>query len=199
MDYTTVALVKAAKGASVTTDDTLLATYVTNASRAIDRFCSGAVQAADYFALGDISGELLAGLIDVRGRLMCYPHKVMVNSVAALAYRVSPRSAWVELDLADVTINSYQVTAWIEASEINRAAPLQARISYNGGFGASVAALPADLVEAATVLTLRFYEEAKTGLSDAVGVAELGMLTYTRAWPVRVQEMLAPFRRVVAW
>jgi hypothetical protein len=59
--------------------------------------------------------------------------------------------------------------------------------------------LPADLIELATLLAARFYKEAETGLNDAIGVAELGTLIYTKAWPIRFVAMLEPFIRRVGW
>lgn len=196
MDYTTLARVKAAEGGVETGDDTLLATFITNASRAIDRYCGGCNQALDYFALKTVTNESETGRIDQFGCLHCWPRVAVVNSVTALAYRMSPQASWSSFDINQVTIEGAHVIAW---SKLDRVERVLVSISYQGGFGATVDTLPADLVEAATVMTIRFHREARTGMSDAVGVAELGMLTYTKAWPVRVTEMLAPFRRVVPW
>ena len=73
---------------------------------------------------------------------------------------------------------------------------VRTKMSYIGGYGATLGELPPDLVEAATVLAVRLYREVKSGLTDTIGVAELGMLAYTKAWPVRVTEMLQPWKRV---
>jgi len=70
---------------------------------------------------------------------------------------------------------------------------VQVKISFTGGFNP----LPDDLVNAATLLTIRFYKEVKTGLSDSIGIAELGMLQYTKAFPERLAAMLKPYRRIV--
>jgi hypothetical protein len=49
------------------------------------------------------------------------------------------------------------------------------------------------------VLAARFYKEAQGGLTDSVGVAELGMIMYTKALPVRFTEMLTKYLRVQPW
>ena len=196
MDYTTVDMVKAALGSTEDTDDGLLEEYVARASRFIDRYVTGAVQAVDYFLAEDVVDEVLHGQVDVNGNLVCWPHKALVNSVAALAYRWTPSQSWSDADLSNLVIDGGSVTVWNGA--LRRGRPF-VKISYNGGFAEGTAALPADLVEAATVLVARFYKEAKSGLGDAIGVAELGMLVYTKALPVRVVEMLSRFKRVTQW
>jgi hypothetical protein len=39
--------------------------------------------------------------------------------------------------------------------------------------------------------------EIKSGLADSIGVAETGMMMYTKAFPVRLVEMLKPYRRAI--
>jgi len=200
MDYTTLERVKAALGATETTDDTLLERLVTAASREIDRRCTGVVRmdAVNYFELEDVADEMLRGFVDREGRIVCYPRKAQVNSVSSLAYRTSPMEAWVEVDSEAVVVEEAEVVSYVSAGGL-RGKPLQILVSYNGGMAADEDGLPADLVEAATVLTARFYREARTGLTDSVGVAELGVLVYTKAIPVRVQDTLRRYERVVPW
>jgi hypothetical protein len=80
--------------------------------------------------------------------------------------------------------------------------PCWVTISYNGGLGTlsdSAYTIPDDLVDVTTLLAIRFYREAESGLTDAIGVAELAQMVYTKAWPTRVIEMLQPYKRFVGW
>jgi len=195
MDYTDLARVKRALGNTETGDDTLLGELITRASRAIDRKCCNA-RADDYFAMAAVAGETLRNAqVDARGNLLCWPHKPVVTSIAALSYRSSPLSSWSDVNLDVVEVEGCRVTAWLKLPRQK----LTVLVSYTGGLGATVDDLPADLVEAATVLTVRFYREVKSGLTDTIGVAELGTLQYTKAWPSRVLDMLRPYMRVEPW
>jgi hypothetical protein len=197
MDYTTVAQVKAALGTTEVADDAILATTITAASRAIDKHCTGAVQAADnYFELGNVANEQIWGVVDQNGALVCWPRKPIITAISALSYRASPREDWTAVNLSWLNIDGGQVAAWLGLADRS---PRWVKISYTGGLADSAASLPADLIEAATVLTIRFYRESKSGLTDTIGVAELGMLIYTKALPIRVVEMLRPYKRVVSW
>jgi len=197
MDYTTVTQVKAALGATETADDTLLGTAITAASRAIDKHCTGAVEAADnYFELGDLVDEQIWGVVNKDGALACWPRKPVVTAVSALSYRPSPLVDWTTVNPDWLDIDGGRVAAWADLSVRRQ---MRVKLSYTGGLAASVNNLPADLVEAATVLAIRFYREAKSGLTDTIGVAELGILIYTKALPVRVVEILRPYKRVTPW
>jgi hypothetical protein len=72
-------------------------------------------------------------------------------------------------------------------------------LSYTGGLGATLADLPADMVEAVTILAIRFYREAESGLLDQMGMAEMGSFVYTKAWPVRVLELSKHYQRYSGW
>lgn len=195
MDYTDLARVKRALGNTETTEDTLLTELITRASRAIDHKCANKF-ATDYFQMAAVGGEILYNAqVDVQGRLLCWPHTPAVQAIAALSYRTSPQDSWRDVDVSLVEFQGCRVTAWLSLPRRQHTVT----ISYTGGLGATVDDLPADLVEAATVLAVRFYREVKTGLGDTIGVAELGMLQYTKAWPVRVLDMLRPYTRVEPW
>ena len=190
-DYTSLSNVKLALGSNQTADDQLLSALITQASRAIDRYCAGVAASDNYFARASLTDVFLFGLVSSDGRLLCCPMKPVVESVSALAYRAAPHDAWHELDAADVEINGYLVSAYGILSSVKR---VQVKMSFIGGFDP----LPDDLVNTATLLSVRFYREVKSGLGDSIGVAELGTLTYTKAFPVRVIEMLKPYKRVAA-
>lgn len=205
MNYTTLTQVKRALGANETTDDTMLSEKIAEASRVIDTTICKAPK--DYFMLENVEDELLKGFINQDGAILCWPKKAIVNSVAKFEYRLSPRNDWLTVDAAAVTIsNNRQVTAW---GVVSRSVPCFVRLNYSGGYGteewtigenpvATITGLPADINNAATVLAVRFYKEEKSGLTDAIGVAELGELVYTKAIPVRVERMCEPYRRTVA-
>lgn len=199
MDYTTVDLVKAAIKATESGDDALFATLVTAASRAIDRKMTGAPfdEAENYFQQADVADEEIRGLVDTEGNLVCWPRKGSINSVSALAYRSSPLQSWQDVTVATyVEVDKRLVRAYLGLSRGTR---IRVKISYNGGLATTQANLPADLIEAATVLAARFYREAESQLSDSIGVADLGLLVYRKSWPIRILDMLAPFQRVTPW
>jgi hypothetical protein len=202
MDYTTLEQVKAILGAEKVTHDELLAGFITAASREFDRRCTGVArpEAHDYFTLADVSDQVLRAQVDVQGCLLCWPRKPVVNSVSALAYRLNPLGSWIEVDPTKfVSFDGILVTAWVNLISQRGNRNLQAKISFNGGFADEPGDLPADLVEAVTVLAVRFYREGETGLTDSIGVAELGTLTYTKALPVRVKETIRQYQRTAPW
>lgn len=193
MDYTDLTTVKEALGATESANDMLLARVITAASRMIDRYCAG-TRATDYFAGAVVADEIGSGVVARDGQLYVFPLKPIVGQVLSLSYRHGAGQPWNEVDTSDVIINDYQVIVGL--SEAIPRGVVHTKVSYTGGYGATVADLPPDLVEAATVLAVRLYREVKSGLTDTIGVAELGTLAYTKAWPVRVTEMLQPWKRV---
>jgi hypothetical protein len=188
-DYATLSSVKAALGSSETTDDSLLAALITQASRVIDRHCAGFADSDNYFVRITVTDEVSPALVSADGKLYCWPRKPKVESVSALAYRFDPREAWQSVAAAYAVVDGYTVSA--DVSE--RRGKAQVKISYIGGFNT----LPDDLVNAAVLLAVRFYKEIKSGLTDSIGVAELGTLQYTKALPARVVEMMRPYKRMV--
>jgi len=188
-DYASLSAIKAALGSSETTDDSLLAALITQASRAIDRHCAGFTDSDDYFVRATVTDEVLPALVSADGVLFCWPRKPKVESVSALAYRFDPREAWQSLNAAYVIVDGYTVSVGVS----ERRGKAQVKISYIGGFNP----LPDDLVNAAVLLAVRLYKEIKSGLTDSIGVAELGTLQYTKALPARVIEMLRPYKRMV--
>lgn len=188
-DYASLSAIKAALGSSETTDDSLLAALITQASRAIDRHCAGFTDSDDYFVRATVTDEVLPALVSADGVLFCWPRKPKVESVSALAYRFDPREAWRSVNAAYAVLDGYTVSADVS----DRRGKAQVKISYVGGFNP----MPNDLINAAVLLAVRFYKEIKSGLNDSIGVAELGMLQYTKALPARVIEMLRPYKRMV--
>jgi hypothetical protein len=191
MDYTTSALVKTAIGTSATTDDTQIAKLVTAVSRAMDRKMAGAVKSDDYLKSESVSAEAGRGLVGSDGIIHYWARKPLVTAVSAFSYNYSPVEAALTVATSYIKIDGYQIMAYASAV---RGRPF-VTVSYTGGLSASQAALPEDVIEAATVLTVRYYKEVKGGLSDSIGVAELGTLIYTKAWPVRVLDLLTPYMR----
>lgn len=196
MDYTTIDLVKQAMLGTEGTEDDLLARLVAAASRAIDHHCANE-RATDYFKSETLTDEVITGQLTPQGVLHCWPHKSLVDSVSELSWRSRPGASWNTVDTDKLAINGNLVQGWLETRQpVGR---IQVQISYTGGLAEDTADLPADLVEATTLLTVRYYKEAQSGLSDSIGVAELGTLMYTKAWPIRVLEMLKPYKRVTPW
>lgn len=218
MNYTTLEKVKSALGGETNTDDALLEEKIAEASRAIDRLCAAP---DNYFELTEVANETGSGLITHDGRIVYLVKKPIVVSVTAVAYRLTPLDAWTDIDPACVSVlNSRQIVAY---GVVARQASCQVKVSYEGGYGAEepatpadpgdpegdppveptprvpaiIEGLPADIINAATVLSIRFYKEEKSGLTDAIGVAELGTMQYTKALPARVTEMLRPYKRIL--
>lgn len=196
MDYTTVARVKLALDAQQTTDDTLLASIIASVSRLIDRHCSNKVGMDDYLTLSSVTDEQGQARASVDGSILYPARKALVQSVSAFAYRSTPLADWQSIDPQHVTFNGYMVKGWGQG----RRPPgsVFVKISYAGGLAATVADLPADILDAADVLAVRLFKEIKSGLGDTIGVAEFGTMQYTKALPSRVIEMLKPYRRMVA-
>ena len=57
------------------------------------------------------------------------------------------------------------------------------------------------ITTAATVQAIRLYKEARSGLGDSIGVAELATMVYTKAFPQRVTETLnvGNYARIAPW
>lgn len=177
---------KRALGSVENADDALLAELITQASRAIDRYCGGV---DNYFIKETLSNVILRGYVSGDGVLWCWPPKPVIESVSYLAYRFSPHESWRELDPAKADIFKMSVS-W---NGVDGQGRVQVNLSFTGGFSP----LPDDLINAATLLSVRLYKEVKSGLSDSIGVAELGMMQYTKAFPERMVAMLKPYKRVV--
>jgi hypothetical protein len=202
MDYTTLEDVKAEIHApdTVTIDDTLLGKVITAASRAIDKKCTGVVtpDADNYFESATITGERLVGRYNIGGMIRVYPKKPLVTALASFAYRKNLLEPWVTVDPARLEADGGEVHAYPEETRLAGQA-VQVELSYTGGLADATADLPADLQEIAVILSIRYYREAETGLTDSMGIAELGTLIYTKAWPTRALDMIQPYVRQVAW
>jgi hypothetical protein len=210
VDYTTLARTKSElhSASGNTTDDALLSSLITAASRAIDRLLTGTSEpgSTDYLTQATISNEFTRGALNNQGILAVYPHKVQINSISAMNYRAAPQDAWTPVPSNAIVILGPRVEAWISTTlqlttRIKFTIPgrLFAQTSYTGGLANTPAGLPDDIQEVATMLTIRYYREAETGLQDSIGVAELAQLIYTKAWPVRALSLLQPYKRRVAW
>ena len=202
MDYTTSANVIAALHVKGALDNTLIARLVTAASRTVDRLCTGSMNGDNYFTLADVVNERLSGVVDVQGNILCWPKKAPVNTVKSISYRESPIGGWntVDLssnpDLAEI-VGPYSLKAWTQLNR--RPTRLQLQVSYNGGYADDPAGLPADLVELASLMAGRIYREDEGGLQDAIGIATIGSIQFTKAVPERFEYLLSQFRRSVPY
>lgn len=206
MDYSTIAYFKESIHSKTDTtgsgfDNALIARCISEASRSWDRVCSGSIEndSADYFFSGSISGERLEGRIDAEGMLICYPHKPIITSVSAMTFQKSVIDQTYTIDVARIEASGPKVMAYPNNIPFPYPDKCRVNISYVGGLGASLADLPADLVEAVTILAIRFYREAETGLKDQMGIAEMGDNVYTKAWPERVKATAERYTRKVGW
>lgn len=203
MNYTTLAKVKAALGAEEVADDAIIQAKIDEASRMLDMTICHAP--ADYFKAETITDVVIMGRVDLEGNILCWPEKAVVNSVTSFSYRFSPQESYVVVDPAHVEISAdRQVKAYAGATARGRCS---VKITFSGGYGtetwggspstATIAGMPADIVDAVTVLAVRLYKEEKGGLTDAIGVAELGTMTYTKAIPQRVIKIGEKYGRKV--
>jgi hypothetical protein len=199
MDYTTVGSMKQVMDSKESVEDTLLSFFVTRASRLLDRLCTSQPNVTDYFKAEDIADEILTnGSIDYAGRLWIYPHKPVINSVSALSYRFSLRDTWTAVDPSLLFASMEYVLA---DANIPYAENFFVKVSYNGGLAADVNLLPADFIDLANVTAVRLFKEERSGLGDSIGVAELGTLIYTKAFPQRVMDTLnaGSYIRTAPW
>lgn len=202
MDYTTLARVKSEAG-MLETDvnrDALLSSLITAASRAIDRFCTGQPGPAsdDYLALATITDETLIGYLTADGNAVFYAHKPAITTITAAAFRFSPAESWQSIDVATAWCDQTPIIT-LYAGLMYQPTRVIGKLTYTGGLAASVTNLPGDVIEAATILAIRYYREAQTGLTDQIGVADLGVLLYTKAMPDRVRLLLQPYTRLQPW
>ena len=195
---------------------------VTSISRDVDHYCTGvgADDAAsdDYFQQADVAGEILQAALDNHGELSCWPHKPRIRSVAAMAWRANALDTWHTLDVTGVRILGPRVkltsnagitpgspisglvrAQWAGAATAGQPGQVEVQISYNGGLGTDMAGLPGDFVVAVTDLVVRVYREERAGISDAIGVAEMGLLIYNKEIPVRISRQLRPYMRQAPW
>lgn len=199
MDYTTLARVKAELRTAQATDDGLLSSFITAASRAVDRKCTGAVDAVDYFKLETVS-DVLSGQVDYMGfSILCYPHKPIITACTSFAFQANITTELVTIETSRIECDGPQLKAYPRSLSVDFPSRVRCTATYTGGLAASGSALPDDLQEVVSLLAIRFYREAESGLNDAIGVAELSQLIYTKAWPTRVTEQIQPFMRRVGW
>jgi hypothetical protein len=222
LDYTSVANViqalRSKKPANVNPDTTYLGTLVTAASRDIDHYCTGVSDGSSdgYFALTAQTDELLRGRVDNHGILKFWPHKPSIAAITALATRAVPGDSWAPIgDLSQTVITGPMVECYNASAIPSGRIPLWngwgrnlstvvpadifVKVSYSGGLGVDLAALPGDLVLIATDLTIRYYREERAGIADAIGVESLGVMTYTKRMPERIARQLQPYKRTVGW
>lgn len=206
MDYTTPNFVLQAMMSGETADDIsnsqlgLIQRQITAVSRMIDHHCAN-YEIDNYFAKETFTDAQVNGVISCAGKLVCWPPKPNVVSVSALSVAKFRGGALAQVSVSNVFINRNVVETYnLSLTCVENPYVL---LSYVGGMGEEAgegelpSGLPADVVEAATVLAARFYKESSTGLADTIGIAETGERVYTKAWPVRVLEMLKPFVRTV--
>ncbi len=201
MDYTNLDEVHAAMhgDATITGQDTILEQYITRASRLLDTFCTGinGRDAANYFQKADVVDEVLTnGVIDYRGLLEFYPHKYMINSVAACSYRYTLRAGYTAGDVSLIDIQNEAVSF---EGNLPYAERIYVKASYNGGLATTQDALPLDFIDLATMITVRLYKEARGNYTDAIGVAELGTMIYTKAFPARFLDTIPMYQRIAPW
>lgn len=199
MDYTTLPLVKAAMDSTESYQDSTLSFYITAASRLLDNLCTSQPGVQDYFKLESISNEELTNaVVDSAGVLTCFPHKPRFTSVESLSYRFSLRNSWQTANPAYIFLDG-EMVRW-EGSLPSGTTPF-VKISYTGGLAATVDALPKSFTDLATMMAVRLFKEARSGYGDSIGVAELGILKYTQAFPIRIVETLqiGEWMRMAPW
>lgn len=199
MDYTSFEQVKIEIGAHEATDDSKLAVYVTAASRSVDRYCTGVQDNSgdNYFAISTLTDKVVMGWMDSDGYVMTYLHKPTIISVASLSWRLTPRDAWTAVTSTDIiTDGSPLVRGYVTGYSASR---VFIKATYTGGLAATTSALPSDFIENVAVIAARFYREGEAGVSDVIGVGDLGQLMYRKALPNRVMLFLSSYVRRIPW
>ncbi len=199
MDYTTSALVKEALRITTAGDDALIARAITAASRATDRLVCRSQDLDNYFYSETVTAERLIGVTNEWGQLSVWPHKSKITALTSVDYKLALADDWESVDAADYEISGLHAVVadlgW--GKESTRKAFV--KITYTGGHATTAANLPADVVEAVTILACRIYREYEAQLNDSIGLAEIATTDYTSAWPARALGLLQPFIRKVAW
>jgi len=200
MDYTSLDEVHYAMQGddTITGQDTMLSSYITRASRLIDTLCAGvpSVQSVNYFMQEDVANEYLTNGVIGNGSLTVYPHKSVVNSVASLSFKYHLKDAWTIADLASVSPEGDSV---YYEGRLPYQERVYVQISYNGGLATTQPDLPEDFIDLATMIAVRLYKEARGNYTDAIGIAELGTMIYTKAFPARFLEILPMYQRTTPW
>jgi hypothetical protein len=201
MDYTDLASVKLEAGINVSDDDTQISGIVTAASRWLDREMTGrpGPDSDNYLLTETKTAEILYGQVDKDGNVAVWVHKPVVSAVASMAWRPDTYTGWVQVDTNHLTIDGYKVTAEYAALMNGSRGKVQIQMTYTGGIALTTTDLPADVQEDVRVMAIRIYRENKTGLTDSMGVAELGTATYTKAMPERLRDWTKSYKRVVPW
>jgi hypothetical protein len=212
MDYTTIqevtqeGRIKEVDGAGAPTnaaEKALLNRLITRASRRIDHHCTGrqTLDANNYFYSETKTAEPFVGWLNSYGDLTFYLHKPYITAVTAISWTPDLGTAYADLSAADLA------RCWIDGSPLitvrmgiaSRPQKVYGKITYAGGLSATPAGLPDDLRGAATMLTLRLYRMGETGMSDEVGVTDLGTIIYTTALPIDVVNALLDYVRAAPW
>jgi hypothetical protein len=200
MNYTDATKMKNAMGGKEAVQDDLLTRFAEIASRDIDHICAqtSSMDCENYFFLQTIVGEFLTNAkIDENGHLVCYPHKSQVLSASSVSFATIP-SSFISVDPSLIVTKPHAVEVWGDYSEF-RGKPLLVTVNYVGGMATSIDELSDTLVDIATVIAIRKYKEERSGMSDVVGVVELGTVQYSKAMPANAEYGLVQFMRVVPW
>lgn len=199
MDYTTVARVKSAIRIKENADDAYLQLLVTAASRYTDKWCAKSQRATDYFKLEWIGDEECRAQVDARGMILAWPRKNLIVSASSMQYRTTPIAEWTDVPAERIVVepSGYTVEGWTYIRE--RPRTLFVKVAYLGGMAATVADISPDLTEAVTLLAARMYREDESGVTDAMGIAELGTLQYTKALPERYVANVEKYLRPVPY
>lgn len=176
--------------------DTVIAACITQASRAIDRDVTNSEAGDDYFKQETVTAQILRGQVDKDGYIIAWLRKPTVSSISAFSYRYGPLESWQDVPVSAIIVEGYEATAFVRAASHSR---VFVRVTFSGGLATSSSGLPGDIVRAASVLAARYYKEGKTGLTDVIGMSELGTAQYVKAVPLEVKVLLAPYERPVPW
>ena len=196
-DYTTVPAAFAYGGIAGTATDpvneaTVMAGLVTAASRAIDRHCQ------QRFSQESYSGQVLRGVVDADGVLICYPPVPTMSAPTSAAYRAGGTATWQALPSLDVETANHGCTVRALGLDLSalRFQRVQVQLSYTGGW-ASSDALPDEFATAATALAWWLYQK-RSAPQEKTAIPELGVLIIPGNWPGWLRDMLAPYVRVTA-
>lgn len=202
MDYTTLDRVKneMLKLEVDIPTDTLLGNLVKAVSRAIDRHCTGALPPGsdNYFEHTTVSSETVRGNLNNEGHMIFVGHKPSVTAFTALNWKLNFTDSWQAVSASMLFADGSMIMTAYTGLQLPPC-KVFGQLTYTGGLATKTTDLPSDFMEAATAWTVRFFRENQTGLTDQIGVADIGVLLFTKAMPDRIRQMLQPYVRPVPW
>ena len=195
MAYTTVANLRTYLNVDSATDDTLLASLIARAQKAIDSYCGHTFEAAAdstrYYTVGiDTDGDTLyldedLCQIGTSGSIITDADATSPVTLTVSEYIFHPRNRtpYHAIELLDTSSND-----WTYTNDPHKG------ISVTGRFAWSVTA-PDDIVHACTRLAAYFYKQKDAGVFDTTAIPDAGIIQVPQGIPQDVKIILNNYRK----